>query len=200
MIEQAELLGEPAEDPLVLYSVLYGFCVANYVAFDGETVHAAATELLTLAGRQKATVPLMVGHRFMGICQLHLGALAEARAHLNRAIALYEPKEHRSLATKYGQDVGTVISYWRSLTLWLLGYPDAARADADRALGSARESGHAATSAWALSITSLTRICCGDYAAAKTQADEAAVLADDEGASLWKAVAMRTRVACGAFA
>jgi predicted ATPase len=190
-IEQAESLGEPAEDPLVLYSVLYGFCVANYMAFDGETVHAAAMELLTLAERQRAAVPLMVGHRFMGICQLHLGALGEARAHLDRAIALYEPKEHRSLATKYGQDVGTVISYWRSLTLWLLGYPDEARAEADRALGSAREIGHAATSAWALSITSLTRICCGDYAAAKAQADEAIALADEKVALLWKAVAMR---------
>ena len=30
LIEQAEALGEPPEDPLLLFSVLYGFWVANY--------------------------------------------------------------------------------------------------------------------------------------------------------------------------
>jgi predicted ATPase len=32
-IERAEALGEPPEDPLVLFSVLYGFWVANHTAF-----------------------------------------------------------------------------------------------------------------------------------------------------------------------
>ena len=36
LIEQAEALGEPPEDPLLLFSVLYGFWVANFVAFNGD--------------------------------------------------------------------------------------------------------------------------------------------------------------------
>ena len=36
LIEQAEALGEPPEDPLLLFSVLYGFWTANYVAFNGD--------------------------------------------------------------------------------------------------------------------------------------------------------------------
>ena len=36
LIEQAEALGEPPEDPLLLFSVLYGFWVANSVAFNGD--------------------------------------------------------------------------------------------------------------------------------------------------------------------
>jgi hypothetical protein len=35
-IERAEALGEPPEDPLLLFSVLYGFWVVNYTAFDGD--------------------------------------------------------------------------------------------------------------------------------------------------------------------
>ena len=193
LIERAEALGEPAEDPLVLYSVLYGVCVANYMAFNSEVVHAVAAEFLALAEKQRATIPLMVGHRFMGICQLHLGAVGEGRAHLDRAIALYDRKDHASLATRYGQDVGTVILYWRTLAQWLLGYPDAARADADRALGNSREIGHAATLAWALTITAVTQICCGNAVAAKAQADEAVALAEEKGALLWKAVGMRNQ-------
>ena len=38
LIEQAEALGEPPEDPLLLFSVLYSFWVANYVAFKGDAV------------------------------------------------------------------------------------------------------------------------------------------------------------------
>ena len=36
LIEQAEALGEPLEDPLPLFSVLYGVWVANFVAFNGD--------------------------------------------------------------------------------------------------------------------------------------------------------------------
>ena len=35
LIEEAEALGEPPEDPLLLFSVLYGFWVVNLVAFNG---------------------------------------------------------------------------------------------------------------------------------------------------------------------
>jgi predicted ATPase len=38
LIEQAEALGEPPEDPLLLFVVLYGFWAANYIAFNGDIV------------------------------------------------------------------------------------------------------------------------------------------------------------------
>ena len=41
LIEQAEALGEPPEDPLLLFSVLYGFWVANCVAFNGDVLSRA---------------------------------------------------------------------------------------------------------------------------------------------------------------
>ena len=42
LIEQAEAVGEPPEDPLLLFSVLYGFWVASYVAFDGDVMRELA--------------------------------------------------------------------------------------------------------------------------------------------------------------
>ena len=41
LIEQAEALGEPPEDPLLLFSVLYGFWVANFMAFNGDALSRA---------------------------------------------------------------------------------------------------------------------------------------------------------------
>jgi predicted ATPase len=66
-IEQAEALGEPPEDPLLLYSVLYGFWLASYVAFNGDVMRDLAAQFLALAEKQGATVPLMLGHRTTGI-------------------------------------------------------------------------------------------------------------------------------------
>ena len=73
LIEQAEALGEPAEDPLLLYSVLYGLFIAKFMAFDGDAACALATQFLTLAQRQKATVPIMIGHRLLGNSLLVVG-------------------------------------------------------------------------------------------------------------------------------
>ena len=36
LFEKAEALGEPAEDPLLLYSVLYGFFIQKFIAFNGD--------------------------------------------------------------------------------------------------------------------------------------------------------------------
>ena len=62
LIKQAEALGEPPEDPLLLFSVLYAFCSANYVAFNGDVCRDLAAQFLALAEKQGATVPLMIGH------------------------------------------------------------------------------------------------------------------------------------------
>ena len=193
LIEQAEALGEPPEDPLLLFSVLYGVWVANYAAFNGDLMHELAAQFLALAEKQGATAPLMIGHRLMGATLLQTGDIADALVHLDRAIALYDPAAHRPLATRFGQDVKVVILCWRALALWLLGYPEAARVDADETLKIAREIGQAATLMYALLGTSLTHIQCGNWAEANARVDELVVLADEKGALYWKAFGMLGR-------
>lgn len=63
LIEQAEALGEPPEDSVLLFSVLYGFWVANLVAFNGDVMRELAVQFLALADKQRATGPLMMAHR-----------------------------------------------------------------------------------------------------------------------------------------
>jgi class 3 adenylate cyclase/predicted ATPase len=186
LIEQAEALGEPLEDPLLLFSVLYSFWVARFVAFNGKVMRELAAHFLTLAEKQGAAVPLMVGHRNMGVSLLHTGDIQESRVHINRAIALYDPAKHRQLATRFGQDVRVALLFYRSLALWPLGYPDGALADADRAVSDAREIGQAASLMAALTLTSLSQIHCGSYARANAQLDEVITLANETGALFWK--------------
>ncbi len=80
----------------------------------------------------------MIGHRLMGMSLLHTGEIAKGRVHFDRAVALYNPAEHRPLATHFGHDLGMAILSFRSLSLWSLGWPDAAIKDAVEALKHAR--------------------------------------------------------------
>jgi predicted ATPase len=194
LIEQAEGFGEPPEDPLLLlFSVLYALWVESFAAFNGDVVRELAEQFRALAEKQGTTVPLLIAHRVMGLSLVFTGDMAEGRAHLDQGIALYDPAEHRPLATRFGSDVRVVILCYRSLALWLLGYPEAALADADEALEDAREIGQAPSLMLALVTTTFTLIHCGSCSAATTQLDEVAALAAEKGALLWKATGMTTQ-------
>jgi len=185
LIEQAEALGEPPEDPLLLFSVLYGFWVANYVAFNGNALRELAAQALA-----ENRVPLMMRHRLMGLSLLSTGDIAGGRAHYDQAIALYDPAEHRPLAMRFGQDAGVVLLSNRSWALWLLGYPNAALADTGLALKDARETGQAAALMYALGLAGIPYTLSGNYAVAATQAQELVALADEKGTLFWKAQGM----------
>ena len=188
LIEQAEALGEPLEDPLLLFAVLYGIWVANFMAFNGDVVCDLAAQFLDLAEKQGGTVPRMIGHRAMGLSLLCRGDIEKGLAHYDQALALYDPAEHRPLAARFGADTGVVILTYRPLALWTLGYPEAALADVDHAVKDARQIGEAATLMYALGgVGSYILILCGKYAAANTRADEVAALADQKGAFFWNA-------------
>ena len=173
-----------------MFSVLYGFWVANFVGFNGDVMRELAAQFLALAEKQSATAPLMIGHRLNGVSLLFTGDIAGGRAHFNRAIALYDPAEHRPLATRFGADIGVTILSSRSWALWMLGYPEAALADIDQAIKDARDTGQAATLMHALISTLHPLIHCGNYAAANALLDELVALAEEKGASFWKARGM----------
>ena len=187
LIEHAEALGERPEDPLLLFSVLYGFWVASNVAFNGDLMRERAAQFLALAEKQGATGPLMIGHRLTGTTLLYTGEIAQGQAHFDQVLALYDPATHRPLATRFGQDARVATLTFRSLGLWMLGYPEAALADAEHALRFSREIGHAATLMYALAGTTLAHILCGNYSTANMQSDELIALADEKGGSFWKA-------------
>ena len=56
LIEQAEALGEPPDDPLLLFSVLFSFWTASFVAFNGDAVRELANQFLTLVEKRRATM------------------------------------------------------------------------------------------------------------------------------------------------
>ena len=187
LIEQAKDLGEPLEDPPLLFAILYGYWVSSLIAFDGDAMRERAAQFMALAEKQGATAPLMIGHLLMGINLLYTGDITQGRAYLDQSIALFNPLEHRPLGVGFGSDAAVAALSVRSLALWALGHPVAALADCDRALHDARKIRHALTSMFALHYASLTHTACGNYAASKAQYDELVALAHEKGVPLYGA-------------
>ena len=187
LIEQAEAIGEPPEDPVLLFSVIYGFWVVNIAAFNGDAARELADQFMQLAAKQSGSGPLLLAHRMMGMTLMSVGSPMKGREHLDRAIALYDAAEHRALATRFGTDAQVAILEWRSRTHWLLGFPLAARSDADRSFMCAREIDQAATLMHTLAHSTATLMLLGDVAEAGARAAELIALAEDKGSSYWSA-------------
>ena len=158
------MLGEPPDDPLLLFSVLYGVWTANLTAFNGSALCDLGGQILASSQAAGCNDPADGRAPFgTGTSLTMTGLLVEGRAHLDEAIALYDPVAHRSLVTRFGQDARTAGLFRRSMALLALGYPDAALADINDALNNAREIGHVASLFWALFGCSWTHSSCGNF-------------------------------------
>jgi predicted ATPase len=138
-----------------------------------------------LAEKKGTSVPLMIGHGLMGASLVLTADVAEGRAHCDQTIALYSAAEHLQLGARFGQDVRVSNLSYRSLALGVLGYPDAALADMNRAISDARGIGQAATLMFALGHAPLTLLLSGNYVSAATVIEEVIALSDETGALLW---------------
>ena len=199
LLERAEALGEPPEDPLLLLSVLHGFWVANHVAFNGDAVRDLAVEFMAVAESQGTTFPLVLGHRVMGTSLLFLGDAAEGLAHLDRAMSLYDSTEHRLLGTRFGQESGVAILSNRPLALWLLGYPETALNEADDALNYARDIRQTASFLYALARIAWFHVVVGNYTKAAAQIRELMTGAEEVEGSYWTAAGMMLQGCLFAF-
>ena len=62
----------------------------------------------------------MIGHRVVGLSSLCAGDIAEARAHYDQAIVLYDPAVHRPMSARFVADIKVIVLSYRSLALWIL--------------------------------------------------------------------------------
>jgi class 3 adenylate cyclase/predicted ATPase len=187
LIEHAEKLGDARDDPLVLFSVLYGFWVASRMSFHADVTRELAVQFQALAEQRQASTPMMIGRLLMGISLVLAGELATGSAELDQVVATYRYADHRPLAMRFGHDVLVSALAWRAFSRWALGRTDAATADVERAIREARELGHAATLMYALAHLSLTLIYMGRLESAVELACELMQLADEKGSRFWHA-------------
>ncbi len=128
-----------------------------------------------------------VAHRVAGTTHWFAGEYSEARARLERALALFQPGRDDDLAFRFGQDVGVAAMIFLALTLWPLGDVERAVSLSRDAAARAASLAHVGTRAygnWSAAMFELMR---GDLSRVAPNAAETARLAREHDLPVWRA-------------
>ena len=185
LIAEAEAEGEALDDPLLLFGVLFATMIAKITAFEGRVTLDLADSFSALAEKQSDVGVKIAFLNFRSQTRFMAGEFAEARAFADRSLALFDPLQHRWLAARFGDDQRVINLAFRSLVLFVMGYPDQSEADARLILEDAREIGQAATLVFALFYANWSAQLRGDFARASSLLDEFMPLAKSKGLALW---------------
>ena len=139
-------LGEIAQ----LLPILYGLTLFHLYRGEMRAAHDVAGELLHIAEREAGSSAKFYANRAMGVSSFPSGLFTAARMHMEQALILYDPVEHRDLAVLYAFDPHVVCLDYISRALLPLGYPAQALARHGEALAEARQLGHLTTLAFTL--------------------------------------------------
>ncbi|MDE5452931.1 AAA family ATPase [Bradyrhizobium sp. CSA112] len=166
-------------------TILWGTYLAHIMRAEYTAALEDARQCLALAANHKHPGVSALANRFMGQTLHFMGAFVDARAHLERTLALCATNPE-TIATyrRFGVDDQVhALSFLASILL-LLGYPEQSAAAAEKAENRARAIGLAFTTALALSNMAVLGTIGGDQRRALTNADEAiAISVDNEFAS-----------------
>jgi predicted ATPase len=119
-----------------------------------------------------------------------LGEFAQNRAHLEQAIALYDPRQHGSHILLYGNDTGVGTRLNIARTLWMLGYPDQGLKRLHEGTALAQELAHPFTQAMALSVVCWVHQLRRDSQLTLEQAEASIALSTEYGFVLFSGTGM----------
>jgi len=134
-----------------------------------------------------------------GNTHLWLGELAEARRHLEAAVAIYDAERPQELLDQFHEDTGVTSLSLLAWTRWLQGDGAAAAAQA-RAIDLAERLGHPYSLAFAFACAGRLAVLRGEVEAVRRFADSLVALADRHDFTVWQGVAavMQAWVRCTA--
>ena len=165
------------------FPVLFGLWRFHLVR--GE--YAAAGEMTEKLQRLSECMPgsqqFLPAQQALGLTAFRLGAFADARAHLERAVDIYDPSVHgpENAQGVIGQDPGVSSLAFLAWMLWHLGYPDQALQRSQEAIALAREISHPYSLVFALHFGTAVHRFRREGALAQTQAEGAVALASEQG-------------------
>src|SRR5262245_35282280 len=137
-VRARELCQQMGETP-DLSEVLWGLWAFHILRAEFGEAREIAEEFLRLSERLPYPGLAMRGHIAMEITFFHLGEVARAREHFEKALSLFDPQRHRDDAFVYSQNPGVIMLCHAGWTLWFLGQPDQALNRIKEALTLARE-------------------------------------------------------------
>ena len=172
------------DQPAQLLPILYGLWISHLIRGKIERALGFGNDFLKLAQRVQSPA-VVAGERMVGCPLFYLGQLTQARPYFERAISLYDPAQHRSLAWLYGQEPGMTALSYSAWMLWLLGYPDQAAEHNRESLKLARAVEHALSRGHGLYFAGIHAYLCRDWGALGELADELVLFAEGRELAFW---------------
>jgi adenylate cyclase len=146
----ARVLCEQIGDREQVFPALRGLSLYYSMRLEHQMACALADQMLTIAQEAQDLGLLIEAYLRQGSTRLWIGEFLAARAHLEQAIALYDPQRHRAHALRYGTDPGVACRLLAHQVLWILGYPDQALKRAQEACALAQGFSHVNTLGYGL--------------------------------------------------
>jgi adenylate cyclase len=128
----------------------------------------------------------MQANRAAGMTSFYLGEFPDAFEHLEKAVRLYDPRQHRIPSFAYLEDPGIAARSNFALVLWHLGFLDRATMMAEEAITIARELEHPYSVAYALVHMAALRQNRREPDRVLDLCEEASAIATGQGFSLWQ--------------
>ena len=176
-------LGDSGE----IFRVLRGLQTFYIVRGLLPNARAIGERLLDGAERAADRDLLLQAHRPHGLCLLYMGELTQARHHLERALALYDPVRHAQHRFLYGSDPGVLARCNLAWVEWFLGFPERAleHSEAAQALAAQPEP-HPHSQAFALSLAASLHQFRDEPERARRLAETVIDLADRHHFAYWR--------------
>ena len=127
-----------------------------------------------------------MAYRISGLTRLYFGDYAEARANIEKALAILDSERDRDLAFRFGQDQVAAAMIYLALVLWPLGDVERARQFADQAASQATKSGNVQTLAYVNYHLCLFEALRGDRERAAPVAKAVLDLAREHAMPIWE--------------
>lgn len=182
---RARELCQQVNDPRQLCVVLWGLRTYYNGRAEFHTALEVAERLLAIAQQLAEPALLVVAHRALGHTLYFQGDVVAAYAHFAQGIALYDLRDHRSLAVLYENDPGVVCLCFAAVVLWNLGYSDQARQRMQEALQLAQDVAHPSSQALALALAAALHHNLREVHTTRTHAETLLTLTRTHGFAGW---------------
>ena len=165
----------------------YGLWASSYMRGDLPSMRAHAEAFLGDVEARPDSPEASVAHRAAGMTCWFAGEYREARNHLERALALFEPGRDDDLAFRFAWDPGVAAMASLAIASWALGEVDRAISLIDRMQTGIAALTHVGTLALGRMHAAMFELMRGDHPRAAQNAFELARLAREHDLNLWRA-------------
>ena len=184
--ERARELSTGVEGVSERLSVYYGLWIVSHVR--GELGAAREVADAFFHDHTKSPDPgaASVANRILGATKWFAGEFVEARAHLEKAVSIFDPERGSDLTVRFGHDIGISAIGYSAFALWPLGEIDLALRRAEQLAARAEKPGHALSAGVGYLLCALFAMLGRDAARAKPFILSGSKIGDDREMTLIK--------------